>query len=87
MPNIDWIVQYNTPGSSVDYIHRVGRSARVGHRGQALLFLEPCEVEFLTELNKQLEISLREIKMSSIMECLVDEAKYYPRQINSDRVF
>lgn len=32
MPNIDWIIQYNTPGSCVDYIHRVGRTARVGHK-------------------------------------------------------
>ena len=85
MPNIDWIVQYNTPGSCVDYVHRVGRTARVGHKGKAVIFLEPCEVEYLKELNK-LGISLRETKLDSVMDCLNDEAKYYPRQVNSDRV-
>lgn len=85
MPNIDWIIQYNTPGSCVDYIHRVGRTARVGHKGKAVIFLEPCEIEYLKELNK-LGISLREIKIESAMDCLNDESKYYPRQMNSDRV-
>ena len=85
MPNIDWIIQYNTPGSCVDYIHRVGRTARVGHKGKAVIFLEPCEVEYLKELNK-LGISLRETKLDAVMDCLNDEAKYYPRQVNSDRV-
>jgi ATP-dependent RNA helicase DDX31/DBP7 len=78
-------VQYNTPGSCVDYIHRVGRTARVGHKGNAIIFLEPCEIEYLKELNK-LEITLKEVKLDSIMNCLEDESKYYPRQVNSDRV-
>lgn len=30
-----------------EYIHRVGRTARAGGRGQALLFLLPEELEFL----------------------------------------
>lgn len=85
MPNIDWIIQYNTPGSSVDYVHRVGRTARVGHKGSAIIYLEPCEVEYLKELNK-LGISLKELKLDNIMECLNEESKYYPRQVNSDRL-
>ena len=45
MPNVDYIIQYNTPGSCVDYVHRVGRTARSGHKGKAIIFLEPCEIE------------------------------------------
>jgi superfamily II DNA/RNA helicase len=78
-------VQYNTPGSCVEYIHRVGRTARVGHKGSAIIFLEPCEIDYLKELNK-FEITLKEVKLESIMACLEDESKYYPRQVNSDRV-
>jgi ATP-dependent RNA helicase DDX31/DBP7 len=85
MPNVDWILQYNTPGTCVDYIHRVGRTARVGHKGRALIFLEPCEVEYLKELNK-LNITLNEIKLNAIMKCLNEEGNHYPRQINMDRV-
>lgn len=85
MPNIDWIIQYNTPGSSVDYVHRVGRTARVGHKGSGLIYVEPCEVEYLKELNK-LGITMHEIKLDSIMECLMEESNFYPRQVNSDRL-
>lgn len=85
MPNIDWIVQYNPPGSRFDYVHRVGRSARVGHRGNALIYLEPSEVGYLDELNK-LNISIKEIKLDTLMECLNSESKFYPRQFGVDNV-
>lgn len=45
-----WIVQYTTPGAVQDYIHRVGRTARVGKQGHALLFILPAEVEYLKSL-------------------------------------
>lgn len=38
------LLQYNTPGNPVDYVHRVGRTARIGLKGTALLFLTPAEV-------------------------------------------
>lgn len=49
---MDWIVQYTSPGATVDYVHRVGRTARAGTEGQSLLFLMPSEVGFVEELNK-----------------------------------
>ena len=39
MPRVDWIVQYDTPQEPADYIHRIGRTARAGRAGHALLFL------------------------------------------------
>ena len=52
LPQVRWIVQYNTPGTPTDYIHRVGRTARAGSHGRALLFLTPSEVEYIKVLNK-----------------------------------
>ncbi|XP_022106031.1 probable ATP-dependent RNA helicase DDX31 isoform X2 [Acanthaster planci] len=52
LPKVKWIVQYNTPGSPEDYIHRVGRTARIGKKGQSLLFLTPAEVEYLSVLSQ-----------------------------------
>lgn len=45
--------QYNIPGSAADYVHRVGRTARIGKEGQALLFLAPSEVEYIRILEEQ----------------------------------
>ena len=44
---IPFLLQYNTPGNPADYVHRVGRTARIGLKGQALLFLTPAEVDFV----------------------------------------
>uniref|UniRef100_A0A7N0V704 ATP-dependent RNA helicase n=1 Tax=Kalanchoe fedtschenkoi TaxID=63787 RepID=A0A7N0V704_KALFE len=51
--SVDWIVQYDPPDSTTDYIHRVGRTARgEGSKGNALLFLLPEEMKFVAYLKK-----------------------------------
>lgn len=50
LPDVRWIVQYTTPGAVQDYVHRVGRTARVGKQGHALLFIMPAEVQYLKSL-------------------------------------
>lgn len=53
LPSVDWIVQYNPPVTSEDYVHRVGRTARVGNCGQAVIFLAPHESGFVSRLAKR----------------------------------
>ena len=53
LQSVDWIVQYNPPVTAEDYVHRVGRTARVGRCGQAMIFLSPCETEFVTRLGRR----------------------------------
>lgn len=50
IPAVDWIIQYDPPDNPRDYIHRVGRTARAGASGRALLFLMPQELGFLAYL-------------------------------------
>jgi ATP-dependent RNA helicase DDX10/DBP4 len=42
-PTVDWVVQVDAPEDPATYIHRVGRTARFGKKGTALLFLTPKE--------------------------------------------
>ena len=46
-------MQYNPPVTAEDYVHRVGRTARVGKCGQAMIFLSPSETEFVTRLGRR----------------------------------
>jgi ATP-dependent RNA helicase DDX18/HAS1 len=50
IPAVDWIIQYDPPDDCAEYIHRVGRTARAGGTGKALLFLLETELGFLKHL-------------------------------------
>lgn len=50
LPLVDRIIQFNAPITPTDYVHRVGRTARVGQKGEATLFLTPHEAMFIANL-------------------------------------
>lgn len=49
LPNIAHVVEYDPPFAIDDHLHRIGRSARVGKKGEAILFLLPGEEEGYVE--------------------------------------
>ena len=53
LPAVDWIVQYDPPTETAEYVHRVGRTARRGRKGRALLFLLPSEKGYLDVLQRK----------------------------------
>ncbi|KAL8805641.1 MAG: hypothetical protein Q9200_005343 [Gallowayella weberi] len=53
LPNIDLIVEYDPPFSSDDHLHRIGRTARAGREGRAVIFLMPGPEEGYVNLLRQ----------------------------------
>ncbi len=47
LPDVSHVIQYDPPADVRDYIHRIGRTARLGKDGFAYCFLLPSEVEYL----------------------------------------
>ena len=45
-PRVDWVVQLDPPQDPAMYVHRVGRTARAGGSGSALLLLHPNEAPY-----------------------------------------
>ena len=41
LPNVDLVVQFDPPFSADDHLHRIGRTARAGRDGRAVMFLLP----------------------------------------------
>ena len=86
IPVVDWIVQFDVPSDPRDYIHRVGRTARAGKSGKALMLLMPSEVGFLRYL-KDSKVSLNEYefppsKLANIqdqLETLINKNYYLNR--------
>ncbi|KAF6173815.1 hypothetical protein GIB67_003816 [Kingdonia uniflora] len=66
-PNVTYIIQYDSPGEASEYVHRVGRTARLGEKGDALLFLQPIEIDYLQDLKKH-GVSLKEYPLLKMLD-------------------
>ncbi|KAG0287886.1 ATP-dependent RNA helicase dbp7 [Dissophora globulifera] len=66
LPDVTHIVQYDPPSDLKDYVHRVGRTARLGRDGEAVLFLLPSEVKYLELLTAQ-GLPNQEVSVTSIL--------------------
>ncbi|RZC59720.1 hypothetical protein C5167_007020 [Papaver somniferum] len=66
-PKVRCIIQYDSPGDASEYVHRVGRTARLGERGDALLFLQPVEMDYLKDLEKH-GVSLKEYPLLKVLD-------------------
>jgi ATP-dependent RNA helicase DDX31/DBP7 len=75
LPAVDWIVQYDPPCETNDYIHRAGRAARAGHAGHALLFLLPSETQYVEILKLR---GLKKLTPLSLSSTLQTSAKLCP---------
>lgn len=72
LPAVDWIVQYDPPCETADYVHRAGRAARAGKSGHALLFLLPSETQYIEVLKLR---GLNNIAALSLATTLQNAAK------------
>ena len=67
MANIDWIVHYDPPTDERCYIHRVGRTARLGRVGDSIIFLLPHESKFADYLAKFIRMPIAEKKSEAFL--------------------
>ncbi|XP_067644352.1 probable ATP-dependent RNA helicase DDX55 homolog [Eurosta solidaginis] len=61
VPEIDWVVQWDPPASASSFVHRVGRTARQGNKGNALVYLLPSEDAYITFLKINQKVELNEL--------------------------
>ncbi|KFO23514.1 ATP-dependent RNA helicase DDX55 [Fukomys damarensis] len=62
IPEVNWVLQYDPPSSASAFVHRCGRTARIGHGGSALVFLLPMEEAYVTFLNINQKCPLQETR-------------------------
>ena len=50
--DVSHVINFDIPEHSEDYVHRIGRTARMGKRGRAVTFVTPEDGQFLTGIEK-----------------------------------
>ncbi|KAI1420516.1 DEAD-domain-containing protein [Xylaria sp. FL1777] len=60
IPSVDLVLNYDLPGDSKTYIHRVGRTARAGKSGQAISFVTQYDLEVYQRIEAALGTRLSE---------------------------
>ncbi|GMH57118.1 hypothetical protein TrRE_jg2398 [Triparma retinervis] len=55
IPNVTQVVNYDLPGNIDDYVHRIGRTGRVGNTGAALSFVNERNGNIIRELHELLQ--------------------------------
>ncbi|CAI5667616.1 ATP-dependent RNA helicase DDX55 [Oreochromis niloticus] len=66
IPDVNWVLQYDPPSSASAFVHRCGRTARIGNYGDALVFLLPMEETYVNFLSINQKCPLQ--KMSPIKD-------------------
>jgi len=64
IPDVEYVVNYDLPESSEQYVHRVGRTGRANKRGQAVSFCSIEEQDLLKEIEENLGKPIKRIEIS-----------------------
>uniref|UniRef100_T1JNC1 ATP-dependent RNA helicase n=1 Tax=Strigamia maritima TaxID=126957 RepID=T1JNC1_STRMM len=61
IPEVHWVIQFDPPSSASAFVHRCGRTARIGNIGNALVMLHQHEDAFINFIKINQNVSLEEL--------------------------
>lgn len=64
IPEMEWVLQWEPPSNAAAFVHRVGRTARQGHTGNALILILPSEDAYIDFLQRNQKVRLKPITMT-----------------------
>ena len=75
--DIEFVVNYDVPTQPEDYVHRIGRTARAGARGEGITFVTPKDKPRLDKIEKLLEKTIQRSQLPAEIASLapaIDES-------------
>jgi ATP-dependent RNA helicase RhlE len=102
IPNVEYVINYDLPETSENYVHRVGRTGRANQRGNAISFCSSEEKPLLAEVEenlgkpiKKLEISKKDYQITLDMstdkthdwKALIDGAEFGEKKNKKNKKF
>jgi superfamily II DNA/RNA helicase len=65
---VSHVVNYDIPVDPADYVHRIGRSARMGADGHALTLVTPDQGKELTNIERLINLELNEVDTFGVLQ-------------------
>merc|ERR1719245_1636234 len=75
IPDVDWVIQMDPPSNAEAFVHRCGRTARIGNKGAAVLLLYPSEESYIDFLSLNQRVKLKPMNDVDADNDLVDEVR------------
>ncbi len=66
IPLITHVINYDMPGNVEEYVHRIGRTARMGRKGMAISFVSEWDFEILKKIKNKIGADKLERRIPSI---------------------
>merc|ERR1719341_89093 len=82
IPDVQWVVQVDPPSNAEAFVHRCGRTARIGNKGAAVLLIGPSEETYIDFLAINQKVTLQQIAAPEDTIDLLSETR---KILKSDR--
>lgn len=87
VPEMDWVLQWEPPSNAAAFVHRVGRTARQGHDGNALIMILPTEDAYIDFLQRNQKVALKPVSVNDTMESSEVNAIIHQLHANDRSIF
>jgi len=84
---IELVINYDLPDEAGNYVHRIGRTARAGHKGHAISFATPDQSRDVRDIEKIIRTSLPIVRHPEISPERFTTSQPYPQDRQLKRKF
>lgn len=86
IPEMNWVLQWEPPSNAAAFVHRVGRTARQGQHGNALILIQSSEDAYVDFLSRNQNVSLTKVTDIVADDDLVATAAKYRDIIHGKQI-
>lgn len=83
IPEMNWVLQWEPPSNAAAFVHRVGRTARQGLHGNALILVQQSEDAYVDFLQRNQNVSLTAVEDICTDEALITNATHLRERIHA----
>lgn len=72
---VSHVINFDLPSNYEDYVHRIGRTARAGNKGDAISLIDPADEWHLKKIEELIRMPLPLLELPSEVEMIETEFK------------